>query len=334
MFVRSPRNKSALALDLFIALLPAAAWAVFLYGGRAAILMLLCGVCCALLDFPVQKFICRRTVQDALSPFAFLTGVLTAFWFPVTVPLWIAALAALPVVICRAFFGYFGHRLFSSSVFSAVLMHLAYPQYMQRFTPPYAYFPAFEMNLDPALVEYYRVRTPLGLLQGGKLYEDGTIPQLYGFASGAIGAVGVACLLLGGVWLLVRRLLSLSATGAYALTILVLAMAFAPEDAEMLGYAWLYLLSGGITLVGVFALNDPATLPRTEGGKALFGGIAGVLTVVFRDTFGGEGAMAAVLAVGLLSPLLERVTRPHNYYASRKKKAPDTTAAEPAGEAS
>lgn len=325
MFVRSPRNKSALALDLFIALLPAAAWAVFLYGGRAAMLMILCGLCCAILDFPVRKFLCRAPMRDALSPFAFLTGVLTAFWFPVTVPLWFCAIVAVPVVMCRAFFHYFGHRLFSSSVFAAVLLHLLYPQYMERYTPPFAYFPAFHINLDPALVEYYRVRTPLGILQGGRLYEDGTIPQLYGYASGAIGAVGVACLLLGGVWLLVRKLLSLSATGAYALVILVLAMAFAPDDAEMLNYAWLYLLSGGIALVGVFAVNDPATLPRTAGGKLLFGGIAGALTVFFRDTFGGEGAMAAVLVTGLLSPLLERATRPRNYFETGKRKAPDKT---------
>lgn len=321
MFVRSPRNKSALALDLFIALLPAAAWAVFLYGGRAAILMVLCGLCCTVLDFPVQRLLCRAPIKDALSPFAFLTGVLTAFWFPVTVPLWVCALAALPVVVCRAFFKYFGHRLFNSSVFAAVLLHVLFPQYMERYTTPFAYFPAFHMTLDPALVEYYRVRTPLGILQSGMLYEDGTVAQLYGFASGAIGAVGVACLLLGGVWLFVRRLLSLSATGAYALVILVLAMAFAPEDAEMLGYAWLYLLSGGITLVGVFAINDPATMPRTEGGKMLFGGIAGVLTVLFRNLCGGEGAMAAVLVVSLLSPLLERITRPRDYFGTGKRGA-------------
>ena len=329
MFIRSPRNKTALGLDLLIALLPAAAWGVYLYGGRAAVLMILCGLCCAILDFPVQKFICRNPVKDALSPFAFLTGVLTAFWFPVTVPLWFCALAALPVVVCRAFYRYFGHRLFNSSIFAAVLLHLLYPQYMGRYTPPFAYFPAFQIELDPALVEYYRVRTPLGILQGGRLYEDGTVPQLYGFASGAIGAVGVACLLLGGVWLLVRKLLSLSATGSYALVILVLSMAFAPDDAEMLNYAWLYLLSGGITLVAIFAMNDPATLPRTPGGKLLFGGIAGVLTVFFRDTFGGEGALAAVLVVSLLSPLLERVTRPLNYFETRKKKKQSGTLSDP-----
>lgn len=328
MFVRSPRNKSALAFDFFIALLPAAVWAVYLYGERAAMLMLLCGGCCAVLDFPVQKLICRLPLRDALSPFAFLTGVMTAFWFPVTVPLWFAPLAALPVVVCRAFFRYFGHRLFNSSVLAAVILHIAYPQYMERYTRPFAYFSALDVVPDPALVEYYRVRSPLDILQGGMLYEDGTLAQLYGFASGALGAVAVACLLLGGVWLLIRRLLSLYATGAYALVVLVLAMAFAPEDAEMLNYAWLYLLSGGITLVGIFAMNDPATLPRTLVGKMLFGGIAGVLTVLFRDHFGGEGALLAVLVVNLLSPLLERMTKPRNYYATGRSKqaAPDWSA--------
>lgn len=319
MFVRSPRNKSALAFDFLIALLPAAIWAVYLYGGRAAMLMVLCGLCCAGLDFPVRKLICRARTSSALSPFAFLTGVLTAFWFPVTVPLWFCALAALPVVICRAFFRYFGHRLFNSSILAAVLLHAAFPQYMERYTRPFAYFSAFEITPDPALVEYYRVLSPLNILQNGMLYEDGTVAQLYGFASGAMGAVAVACLLLGGVWLLIRRLFSLYAAGAYVLVILVLAMAFAPEDAEMLNYAWLYLLSGGISLVAVFAMNDPATLPRTPSGKMLFGGIAGVLTVFFRDSYGGEGALAAVLAVNLLSPLLERLTRPRDYYDTGKK---------------
>lgn len=321
MFVRSPRNQSALAFDCCIALLPAAIWAVYLYGERAAMLMVLCGICCAIVDFPVRKFLFRMPLREALSPFAFLTGILTAFWFPATVPLWFCALAALPVVVCRAFFRYFGHRVFNSSVLTAFLMHAAFPQYMERYTRPFAYFPAFEIEPAPAMVEYYRVRSPLDILQSGMLYEDGTLAQLYGFASGAIGAIAVACLILGGVWLLVRQLLSVYATGAYALTVLVLAMTFAPEDAEMLNYAWLYLLSGGIALVAVFAMNDPATLPRTTGGRLLFGGIAGALTVFFRNSFGGEGALAAVLVVNLLSPLLEKLTEPRNYYETGKKRA-------------
>ncbi len=328
MFVRSPRDKTALALDLGIALLPASAWAIYLYGGRAAVLMIFCGLCCTILDFPVQKFICRAPMKDALSPFPFLTGVLTAFWFPVSVPLWFGAVAALPIVVCRAFFRYFGHRLFNSSIFAAVVLSAAFPEYMNRFTRPFAYFPAFTISLDPNLVQYCRVRTPLEILQGGTLYEDGMLPQLYGYASGAMGAVAIAALLLGGVWLLVRRQLSLGTTGAYVLALLVLAMAFAPEDAEMLNYGWLYLLSGGISLVAVFSLNDPAAMPRTAVGKMLSGGIAGILTFVFRQYLGGEGALPAVLVTNLLTPLLEHFTLPQDYYAAgkRRKESPKQTA--------
>ncbi len=332
MFVRTPRNKTALSFDFAIALLPAAVWSVFLYGGRAAMLLLLCGLCCSILDFPIQRFLLRRKGKQAFSPFAFLTGVLTAFWFPVTVPLWLAMLAAVPVTVCRAFFGYFGHRLCNSSVFSALVLHLAFPQYMERYTKPFAYFSAWEMTPNPALVEAYRVRTPLDILQSGMLYEDGIAAQLYGFASGAIGAVAVACLLLGGIWLLVRRVLSLRATGAFLLVILVLAMAFAPEDAEMLNYAWLYLLSGGIALAAIFAMNDPATLPRTPNGKLLFGALAGGLTVLFRWLSGGEGVLAAVLLADLATPLLERVTRPYDYYQTGKRTKPSRKKAEKAQE--
>ena len=331
MFVRSPRDKTALALDLGIALLPVSAWAIFLYGGRAAVLMITCGLFCTILDFPLQKWICRAPLKDALSPFPFLTGVLTAFWFPVTVPLWFGALAAVPLAVCRAFFRYFGHRLFNSSVFAVVALSAAFPEYMSRFTRPFAYFPAFTITLDPNLVQYYRVRTPLELLQGGTLYEDGMIPQLYGYASGALGAVAIAAILLGGVWLLVRRQLSLYSTGAYVLVLLVAAMAFAPEDAEMLNYGWLYLLSGGISLVAVFSLNDPATMPRTAVGKLLSGGIAGALTFVFRQYLGGEGALPAVLAVNLLTPLLEYFTLPQDYYGTGKRRKAAPKQAAPAG---
>ena len=80
MFVVSPINKSSLALDLSIAMLPTVMWAVYLFGVRAAVLMILCGLCCAVPDFCVQKFLFRRSTGESLSPFAFLAGVMAMFW--------------------------------------------------------------------------------------------------------------------------------------------------------------------------------------------------------------------------------------------------------------
>ena len=181
MFVVSPVNKTSMALDLSIAMLPTVMWAVYLFGVRAAVLMILCGICCALPDFCVQRFLFRRSVGESLSPFAFLTGVLTMLWFPVSVPLWFAMLAAVPVVVTRSFYVYFGHRVFSPSAFSAALMTLIFSKQMSQFTRPFAYFEPFSWSIDQRLIDAYRVKTPFDVLMGGTIYEDGALPQLYGF---------------------------------------------------------------------------------------------------------------------------------------------------------
>lgn len=319
MFVVSPVNKNSIAIDLAIAMLPTGVWAVYLFGGRAAVLMILCGLCCALPDFCIQKFLFRRPVGEALSPFAFLTGVLTMLWFPVTVPLWFAMVAAVPVVLARSFYVYFGHRMFSPSVFSAALMTLIFPKEMSQFSSPFAYFEPFSWSIDQRLIDAYRVKTPLDVLMGGTIYEDGALPQLYGFASGAMGAVAILCLLFGAGWLLYRRLLSWQVSVSFLLTLFVCAMAFAPDEVEITGYGYLYLLCGGVALGAVFGLNDPSVLPRTKNGKLILGVLAGVITLLFRYFLGIDGVLYAILICNLLVPLMELFTKPADYYRLRKK---------------
>ncbi len=319
MFVRSPKSKYGIAFDLTAAILPTAAWATFMFGLRAAVLMALCGTACLVLDVPVQKFIFRRPWKQSVSVFAFLTGVLAMFWMPVTVPMWFPLVMAVIVTAARSAFVYFGYRVFNPSVLSACVMGLIFPQLVTRFTKPFAYFHALQWEIDPLLVDAYRVKTPLDILQGGMLYSDGVYAQLYGFASGALGAVAVATLVMGGVWLYVRKLLSIRATGGFLATILILAMAFAPENADMWTYSYLYLLSGGIVYASIFAINDISTVPRTDNGKFLFGILAGALTFAFRALLGGDGVLYAVLVCNLLTPLLELVTREKPYYAVSHK---------------
>lgn len=308
-----------MALDLSIALLPTVMWGIYLFGGRAAVLMILCGLCCAVPDFCVQRFLFGRSVGESLSPFAFLTGVLTMLWFPVSVPLWFAMLAAVPVVVVRSFYIYFGHRVFSPSVFSAALMTLLFSEEMSRFTKPFAYFEPFSWDIDPLLVDAYRVKTPFDVLMGGTIYEDGALPQLYGFASGAMGTVAILCLLFGAGWLLYRRLISIHAGAAFLVTLFVCAMAFAPDEVEITGYGFLYLLCGGVAMGAVFGLNDPSASPMTKNGKLIMGVLAGIFTLLFRYYLGVDGVLYAILCCNLLTPLAEFVTKPADYYRLRKK---------------
>ncbi len=318
-FVSSPKTKNALALDLFIALLPVALWAVYLFGGRAAVLMGICGGCSFLLDFPVQKLILRRHFGEALSPFPFLAGVLTALWFPVTVPLYYPMIASGFVVVARALYLWFGHRILCPSAIAAAALGLMYPQEMTRFTRPFAYFDPFEWVIDPELVSAYQVKTPFDVLMGGSMYADGVFAQLYGFASGAIGTVAVACLLFGFGWLVYRKVIPWHTTVTYLGTLLVLAMAFSPAETEMTEYGYMYLLCGGIALGAVFPLNDLSITPKAKSGKVLFGMLAAVFTFLFRKYTGGDGVLFAILCAGLFTPLLEAITKQSDYYRLRKK---------------
>ncbi|MBE6579011.1 MAG: hypothetical protein E7651_04290 [Ruminococcaceae bacterium] len=319
IFQSSPKTKNALALDLTIAMIPVTIWAIYLFGARAAVLMLIAGGCAFALDFLIQKLILWRRWGESASPFSFLAGVLTMLWFPVTVPLYFPMIAGGIVAVARSLYIWFGHRIFCPSALSAVIMGLVYPFEMTRFTKPFAYFDALQWEIDPALVSAYQVKTPFDVLIKGTMYEDGALPQLYGFASGAMGAVAILCLLLGGAWLLYRKLISWYTCGGFVVTLLVLAMAFAPEEVEMTAYGYLYLLCGGIALGAVFPLNDPSSTPRTKGGKLMFGMLAAAFTFLFRKYLGVDGVLYAVLCCNLLTPLLEGLTQQKDYYRLRRK---------------
>ena len=319
IFSSSPKTKNALALDLTAALIPVSIWAIYLFGARAAILMLICGGCATVLDFLIQKLVLWRRWGESISPFPFLAGVLTMLWFPVTVPLYYPLIAGGIVAVSRHLYIWFGHRIFCPSALAALVLKYLYPFEMTRFTKPFAYFDPFQIEIDPALVSAYQVKTPFDVLMKGTMYEDGAIPQLYGFASGAMGAVGIACLLLGGAWLLYRKVVTWHASMTYLVTLLTVAMAFAPEEVEMTAYGFLYLLCGGVALGAVFSMNDPSATPRSNSGKFLFGAVAAVLTFAFRKYFGVDGVLAAVLCCNLLTPILEGLTQQSDYYRLRKK---------------
>ena len=318
-FVSSPKTKNALALDLFIAMVPVVLWAIFLYGARAAVLMGICGVCAFLPDLAVQKLVFRRSLRESVSPFPLLTGVLTALWFPVTVPLYYPMIAAGILVLARSLYVWFGHRIMCPSAIAAATVGLLYPYEMTRFTKPFAYFSPFEWEINPELVSAYQVKTPFDVLMGGSMYSDGAFAQLYGFASGAIGTVGILCILFGFGWLLYRKVVTWHATGSYLVALLVLGMAFCPAEMEMTEYGFLYLLCGGGALGAVFPLNDPSVTPRTKMGKAFFGILAAVATYLFRTYLGADGVLYAVICCGLLTPALEAMTQQADYYRLRKK---------------
>ena len=313
MLERSEQNKRSIAVDLLIAVVPVMIWAIFLYGGRAAVLMGLCGFFCLLFDFPVQFFIKKKRGICAVNPFTFLSGVLASFFLPVTVPLWILPIVAALLVLCRSFSGYFKHRVFNSAVFSVFIATLLFQGCLERYTKPFSYFSPFEIAPNETLVNAYRVFSPLQLMQSKVYYEDGLLAQFYGIASGAIGTAAVLCLLLSFVWLLLRKHAFITSTLPYLLSIAVLSAATAPDELEMISFVCMNLLSGSVVILAVFAMNDFSSVPNPSYryARIAFGVLAGALTVLFRSfDWGTAGDLAPVLVGNLLTPLLEKLSDP------------------------
>ena len=319
-YLRTVKTPASLAADFTISLVPVLIWAVYLFGARVLTLAAISCLFCFGADFLWRRYYKKYPVRDAVDPFCGVYGLLLACMLPVAVPLWIPMIGALVTVVGKNLRVFGDRKLFCPPVLGATLLGIAYPGYLRCFTRPFAYFNAFSFSIDGQLVDAYRVISPLQLLGGGQVYEDGVIPQFYGYASGCIGEVAVAAILLGAVYLLLRRAIDFRPIVSCLATVFAIAYVFPSEDAETIYYTFSAILAGGLILLSVYACNDYGATPVTARGKIIFGAGVGALTMLFRAVWGGfEGAYPAVLLMNAASPLLDRFAarRPFGALAQR-----------------
>lgn len=310
-FAHTEKTVFSHAAEWLVALIPVLIWSVYMFGARV---ITLCVICCLLsvgLDYAVRRFVLNRKSIARFDPMTAIYGVLTAFMMPVAVSLWIPVIAAVFVVIAKNIRIIRAKRLFNPFVFSASMLHLCFSSQMTAFTRPFAYFNAFSFSIDDKLLESYRVISPLQYMADGSVYEDGVFAQLYGFASGNIGEIAVAAMMISLIWLCVRREGDWRGTVAFLVPILLLSLALPTDDAESEYYAYSMLLSGGICFLSVFAMNERQTLPVTRSGRIIFGAVGGSVTFLLHRYVGGfEWGYLVILVLNVLSPFLEMATRP------------------------
>lgn len=310
-FAHTEKTVFSHAAEWLVALIPVLIWSVYMFGARV---ITLCVICCLLsvgLDYAVRRFVLNHKSIARFDPMTAIYGVLTAFMMPVAVSLWIPVIAAVFVVIAKNIRIIRAKRLFNPFVFSASMLHLCFSSQMTAFTRPFAYFNAFSFSIDDKLLESYRVISPLQYMADGSVYEDGVFAQLYGFASGNIGEIAVAAMMISLIWLCVRREGDWRGTVAFLVPILLLSLALPTDDAESEYYAYSMLLSGGICFLSVFAMNERQTLPVTRSGRIIFGAVGGSVTFLLHRYVGGfEWGYLVILVLNVLSPFLEMATRP------------------------
>ena len=298
--------------DVFIALLPATIWGCYQFGWRAALIVLLAVVSSVLFEMLTQILL-RRTVTIADCSAA-VTGLLLGLNLSPSVPLYIPIVgSAFAIIVVKQLFGGIGKNIMNPALAARVFLMLAW-------TTPMSSFPA------PDAVDAVASATPLVSLKTGDLNACASLGDLFfGRVGGCIGEISVLMLLIGGAYLLIRRVISWHIPVTFLGTVALFTFLFPIGGADRLDFMLASLCSGGLMLGAFFMATDYVTSPVTPVGRLVFGFGCGAL-VVFLRYFSGysEGVSFAILIMNALVWYLDVLGKPRVFGKKRFEKKPQT----------
>lgn len=284
--IHSGYSTRGIMRDVLIALLPAAVAGAIIFGLRSLLVVAVCVISCVgseyLFNVIAKK---KQTIKD-LS--AAVTGLLLALNLPANIPLWQGAVGSVfAIIVVKCIFGGIGQNLVNPAITARVFMLVAFGSMAS------AAFP----------VDAVAGATPLA--------TEEAMPSLMtlflGNYGGAIGETCSAALLLGGIYLLVRRVITWHTPVSFIGTVFVLSLLMEGYD---FAAALSMILSGGLFIGAFFMATDYVTAPATHWGRVIFGFGAGLLTWLIRY-FGmyPEGVSFAILFMNILTPYISKWTR-------------------------
>ena len=313
--VHSPVTTQTIMRDVLIALAPALIGCVVLFGFRALLVTLISAAACVFFEWAYAKL--TKTSCKIYDLSAVVTGVLLAFVCPVTIPYWCIIIGDFfAMIVVKAIFGGIGRNIVNPALAGRAFM-FSYPALMTRWVKPGFQNAAGIFNTVDAVTG----ATPLAQMGKGMLPEA-TVSELFlGNIGGCIGETSVLLLLLGLLYLLARKVITLRIPVSFIGTVAVLTFLF-PQGNDNFQWMVAQLFSGGLFLGAIFMATDYVTSPLTKMGQIVFGIGCGVLTVVIRY-FGGypEGVSYAILIMNCCVVLLDRIGRPKKFGAPKKEVA-------------
>jgi len=283
-------------LDVIIALLPATAAGIIFFGLRAALVIAVTVAASVLTEYLMRKGLKREQTISDLS--AAVTGLLLALNFPPSIPLWIAIVGAVvAIALIKQLFGGLGQNFMNPALGARVILVVAWAKHMTAWTEP--------------LVDAIASATPLSLLKsadGGYTYSY--LDMFIGKIPGCIGETSALAILLGFLYLLIRKVISWHIPVIYTGTVAVLTWILGP-DGIFTGDPLYHVLAGGLLLGAVFMATDYVTSPMTRKGQIIYALGCGVLTTLFR-LYGNmpEGVSFAIVLMNVVTPLIDRHTIP------------------------
>ena len=320
--ISKPLSTRTVMLDVIIALTPAMLAAAYYFRLRAVVLVATCVVASAATEWLCNMIRRKPFSLDDLS--AVVTGIILALSLPPRLPAWTAVIGSvIAVAIGKMVFGGLGANIFNPAMVGRTFLAVSFGTLMTTWTVPATVDPNMsDISAENILIEgpsQWRTQaTPLAWSKmaiknelGADTYgRDEFVGTITGEVGGCLGETSSIALLIGGVYLLLRRTISLHIPLAVLLSALVFGTVAYMIDSMAYVQPFYHLTSGGMLLCALFIATDPVTAPLTRRGMWLFGIGVGVLTMLIRVVGGyPEGVMFAVLLMNAVTPLIDRLCK-------------------------
>lgn len=310
--IRSNEDTRSIMLDVIIALLPALAWSVYCFGWKALLLTAVSVVSCVFWEWAYRKLMKKSSMIGDLS--AVVTGILLSFVCPVDLPWWAVIIGAFfSIVVVKQLYGGIGCNFLNPALAGRAFLLASYATAMTSWAIP---------QIRPDVTS---AATPMAIMKEGTeeafttLMSNYSIGDMFlGKVGGSLGEVSALCLLVGGVYLLIRKVISWQIPVAYIGTVAVLTFLF-PQGNDAMSWMLYNVLGGGLFLGAFFMATDYVTSPVTKKGQLIFGIGCGLITVFIRY-FGSypEGVCYSILVMNCCTWIIDKYTKPTRFGVDKK----------------
>lgn len=305
--IRHEDTTRVLMSDVILAMIPLVIWGAYIFGLRVLTVTAVSIVSCVLFEALFNLILKKKIPVGDMS--AVVSGMLLAFNLPASIPLWIPVVGAFfAMVIVKGLFGGLGKNFMNPVLAARVFLFGSWPAHMTAYSEPLVRLPAF------GKIDAVSSATTLTVLKGDKLPTEDIFDLFIGNMSGCIGEISALLILAGGLYLLIRRVITWHITVSFVVTVALLTFVFAPDGVSALSFMLAELFSGGLMLGAVFMATDYVTSPVTAKGRLIYGVGCGALTVFIRFLGGyPEGVSFAIIIMNLFVWYLDKATKPTKF---------------------
>ena len=318
-FVRSKDSIESVMYNVALALAPATAMSVYLFGMRALVLTVVCILSSIAFEWLMDK--ARKKPNSCLDGSALVTGLLIALNVPANLPLWMAVTGSfIAIVATKHAFGGLGYNVFNPALVARVFLLISFPAAMTSWPMPAPF--SFDV-----MVDMETGASPLGILKTdgvqAALASLSLMDGFYGTMTGSLGETSALALLAGAAWLWYKKYITMYIPLTIMGSVFLFTGLFHLIDPGTYASPAFHMVTGGLILGAFFMATDMVTSPLSIRGQLLFGLGCGLLTAVIR-LWGGypEGISFAILIMNSFVPLIDRWDL--NDRKAENKKKPET----------